>query len=178
MTFRPLFAIPNNFAKKIEKKYDINFIGHLHSKRLMIAKSFETSRLTDPLTGFLYFYTGPRRWLKELSSPYSKYIHCRPISYEKVMEINRQSSVILDMPHEHQFGLSFRIIEAIAQGRKIITSNADIRNYNFFDPKNIAVVPVDNFTIDMDFVFNTPINSPDRFTREFTLDNWITDVLR
>ena len=50
-----------------------------------------------------------------------------------------RSVAIIDSPQENQLGLTARTIEALGAKRKIITTNADIKRYDFYNPDNVFV---------------------------------------
>jgi hypothetical protein len=61
-----------------------------------------------------------------------------PIS--DVKKIIASSLVLVDIQKENQYGLSFRIFEALVYKRKLITNNQDIVAYDFYNENNIFVI--------------------------------------
>lgn len=49
----------------------------------------------------------------------------------KVVDAILSSAVVIDIHHPSQHGLTMRTIEAVGLNKKIITTNADIKKYNF-----------------------------------------------
>lgn len=86
--------------------------------------------------------------------------------------------IILDLAHPHQRGLSFRPYEAIGLNKKIITTNKDIVNYDFYDPNNILVVnDIKNFSIPESFI-NSEYQQPEEWIKEkYYIKNWIKNII-
>ncbi|HBS12031.1 MAG TPA: hypothetical protein DEO36_05725 [Flavobacteriaceae bacterium] len=66
-----------------------------------------------------------------------------------------KSIALLDINREGQYGLTFRVFESLGNKKKLITTNNDIVNYDFYNKNNILVVNKDDIKIPLDF-FKTP----------------------
>lgn len=98
------------------------------------------------------------------------------INQEDLGEFYNQTNVILDLVRDHQTGLSFRIFEAMAYQKKIITSNVAVKNYDFYNPNNILVLDENNLQIDTTF-FTTPYQPiPDAIYQKYTLSHWVDTI--
>lgn len=87
-----------------------------------------------------------------------------------------KSDILLDMQRPHQNGLSFRIMEGIGLQKKIITTNKDIVNYDFYNPNNIAVVDEENIDISPSF-FSTPYEKiPEDIINKYVISSWVDTV--
>lgn len=94
----------------------------------------------------------------------------------EINAIMKDSKVFLDLIRKNHSGLSFRIFEAMALQRKIITTNESIKTYDFYNPKNILVIDDDNLLVDKKF-FETvyePIKSKTFY--HYTIENWVSNV--
>ena len=58
---------------------------------------------------------------------------------ENLRQVNR-SKYIIDIVQEEQVGLTLRALESLFYGRKLITNNSNISNYNFYNPNNILIL--------------------------------------
>ena len=67
------------------------------------------------------------------------------ISHQEIPKIYNESKVLLDLVRENQDGLSFRIFEAMALKKKIITNNKTIVDYDFYNPNNILILKEDKY---------------------------------
>ena len=98
------------------------------------------------------------------------------INQEDLGEFYNQTNVILDLVRDQQTGLSFRIFEAMAYQKKIITSNAAVRNYDFYNPNNILVLDENNLQIDAHFFTTTYQPIPDEIYQKYTLSHWVDTI--
>ena len=55
------------------------------------------------------------------------------------MQIVKHSKCVLDSPQDNQDGATIRVIESLAAKVKLITTNKDLVNYDFYNPKNIYI---------------------------------------
>ncbi|KGE13917.1 hypothetical protein [Sphingobacterium deserti] len=100
----------------------------------------------------------------------------KPVYIDTVLEEYKNSKVIVDLMREGQEGLSFRIFEAMALEKKIITDNPRIKDYDFYDPQNILCINNDLSEIDNTF-FETPYRPlADKIYKKYTLDYWVSQV--
>ena len=98
-------------------------------------------------------------------------------SYQETMSIEKESKVILDIQHDRQVGLTMRTIEMIGMGKKMITTNSDIMNYDFYNSHNIFVIDRKSPHVDPDFFKNEYEDIPSEILARYSLDSWIKEVL-
>lgn len=97
---------------------------------------------------------------------------------QEVKKIIANSLVLVDIQRGNQCGLSFRVFEALGYQKKLITSNTDIVNYDFYDKNNIFVVSESNYKIPTEF-FETeykPIS--EEIVNEYKINSWILQVFK
>ena len=97
---------------------------------------------------------------------------------EVIQEI-KNASIIVDI-HKYgvQDGLTFRTFEALGFGRKLITTNKDVVNYDFFDAQNIFVIQnPEDFTIPADFLESPYRPVAEEVVRKFTVAAWLDSIL-
>jgi hypothetical protein len=98
------------------------------------------------------------------------------IDLQQVNQLYKDSLIILDLVQGFQSGLSFRVFEAMALQKKIITDNKAIANYDFYDPNNILIVEENNLQLNDDF-FNKPYQPiPENIYNKYTVNNWVETV--
>jgi hypothetical protein len=77
---------------------------------------------------------------------------------------------------EGQYGLSFRVFEAMSLEKKIITDNEAIKGYDFYNPNNILILNENISNLDKSF-FETPYEKiPKEIYYRYTLDHWVNKV--
>lgn len=98
------------------------------------------------------------------------------IPLDQVNKLMLNSEILIDLLRPNQTGLSFRIFEAMAMNKKIITNNKMIKKYDFYNPNNIFVID-ENFTEISEGFLKKPYEKiPDFIYNKYTLNNWINTV--
>ena len=157
---------------------DALYITSYDKKRIkqldILSQKFEELRLKFDL-----YVIGKKSWKNQLMKPFSKnkiVFTRKRINHENLPEFYKRTKVILDLMRENQYGLSFRVFEAMALEKKIITDNEKIKNYDFYNPNNILVLNKDFSNITKDF-FETPYQSlPEEIYKKYTLEKWVERV--
>lgn len=90
--------------------------------------------------------------------------------------INR-SKVLLDINRIGQIGLTFRVFESLGLEKKLITTNSDIKNYDFYNPNNILIIDEKNPVIPVDFFKNEYEKVPAHIFEKYTLEGWVDSVI-
>lgn len=183
--YRPLFFL-NEYAtirRDTEKQFELLFIGTIHSDRhkvLMALKDFcEAHKLP-----YFYYMFFPSKFLYYLSCLIHTTVRkakkdsfeFQPLKKNEILELIEKSNVVIDIEHPNQSGLTIRTIEVLGAGRKLITTNEDIVNYDFFNPQNILLIDRKNVTIDISF-FETPVSEiPQHIYQKYSIDGWISEI--
>ena len=68
-----------------------------------------------------------------------------------ILKLYRNSKVILDINHPGQKGLTMRTFEAIGAGKKMITTNSEIKNYPFYNSNNVYIIDRYDIVLDKKF---------------------------
>lgn len=186
LNFRPLFYT-DDFCRDLsytEHKYDVSFIGTIHSDRYKVVKALKKIVAHKCLNGYCYCYLQSKfiyHFYKATKDEFSD-SQIEDFKFEKkdsseIADIVNQSKSVLDIQHPNQTGLTMRTIEMIGMNKKLITTNASIVNYDFYNKKNILIIDRDNPQIDVSF-FSTPYEklNPEIY-QKYSLSSWILDVL-
>ncbi len=104
------------------------------------------------------------------------------ISLEEVKRLQNLSKTILEIGHtsfeKMQGGLSMRAIEALGSRKKLITTYNIVKEYDFYNEKNIKVLDLDNIEIDKSF-FEIPYEElDDAIYKKYSLESWIKRLIR
>lgn len=115
--------------------------------------------------------------LKNLFSKDVKGIELRRkrIEQEGLKKLYSETNVVLDIVRENQSGLSFRIFEAMAFEKKIITNNKTVMHYNFYNPNNILIIK-NEFVFDKNFFETKYEPLTEVIFQEYTIANWVKKV--
>ncbi|PIF59602.1 hypothetical protein [Flavobacterium sp. 2] len=88
-----------------------------------------------------------------------------------------RSKVLLDINRIGQIGLTFRVFESLGLDKKLITTNSDIKNYDFYNPNNILIIDEKNPVISPDFFKNEYEKIPDSILHQYTIEGWCENVI-
>ncbi|MFH4210110.1 lipopolysaccharide biosynthesis protein, partial [Acinetobacter baumannii] len=69
---------------------------------------------------------------------------------DEIIKLYAKSNVILDISHPGQSGLTMRTFEAIGAGKKLITTNLNIKEYPFYNSDNIFIISRDKLVLEKD----------------------------
>ena len=148
ISLRPLFygdayqGLP--VGEEASFDYDACFIGSVHQPSKFEAVSSICQSLRESgLRVFTYYYMPSKsvEMLRKATDPVYRGVSFEheSISAEQVSDIYARSAAIIDSPQANQRGLTMRTLETLGARRKLITANADVRNYDFFEYGNVAV---------------------------------------
>lgn len=98
------------------------------------------------------------------------------IQIDLVNKLVNDSKLLLDIHRKGQNGLSFRVFESLGLQKKLITTNHNITQYDFYNPKNILVIDEKNINFDIDFFTSSYEPIPDDIYKNYTIGNWIETV--
>lgn len=104
-----------------------------------------------------------------------KNVHFIPLNREKAYTLFKASKVIIDCPRKNQNGLTMRTYEVLAFKRKLITTNKNIKHYDFYNEKNIFVVTEDTKMIPTEFI-NDSFDDSFTLSDKYSLDNFIKKI--
>lgn len=181
--FRPLFFTVSGETKKLDKyKYDLCFIGTCHSDRYAIIKKIDDQCKTHKFYHYLYLQSYFMFWFYKIFKRDYRKARVSEFSFEKMdyktnIQIEHLSKVILDIQHPEQTGLTIRTIEMLGLKKKIITTNKDIVNYDFYRKENIMVIDRKNPVIDLDFFNSDYSELSNEIYSKYEINQWIKDVL-
>lgn len=99
--------------------------------------------------------------------------------YKSLSEVKKsisRTNILLDIQKPKQSGLSFRVFEALGYQKKLITTNSDIVNYDFYNPDNICVVDIDDVVIPQTFLESKYVPIDSKVIDNYKLDSWIQNV--
>ena len=82
--------------------------------------------------------------------------------------------IVLDLSHRNRQGMTINAIAAIANGKKLITTNKRIKEEPFYDPSAIYIIDEENPFFDMSFVKQPYTPQDFSFLR---MDNWLKHVI-
>jgi len=184
-----LFDKVYSYDKIDVKKYDLSFLtNYIYDES--DTKDYETLFFNISTYDYRFYqmenlarYIDEHSWRKEIlilapsdiKSQYVTIINSQ-IKIDDVTHKIKKSKIIVEIQRSEQIGLSFRVFEALGHRKKLITTNRDIINYDFYHPQNILVIDIDDISISESFV-NTPyVDIEDKILNKYRLKNWIKPI--
>ena len=98
------------------------------------------------------------------------------INKNELLELFQESNCILDAPQKGQTGLTIRTIECLGAKRKLITTNTDIVNYDFYNPHNIYIY-TGNIDVNDVFFSSDFEDIPVDIYNKYSLKCWLNTLL-
>jgi hypothetical protein len=193
----------NAYTSTNEPIYDLFFVGKFSPVRLRILDKLEVLSETQAVRLFIKLYPGYkiflhnrtiynffRRfnfrniWFQNYTINYEavegilkrKYLLSDPISYPETQSKLSNSNVILDLPYEFQKGHSHSVIYALANGRKLITTNINITNENFYNPDQIHILNFNNPEFDFQWISERKSFSIGECFAGLELSEWLKSI--
>ncbi|EGM78166.1 hypothetical protein Rhein_1586 [Rheinheimera sp. A13L] len=164
-------------------KYAACFIGSAHSDRAKVVKKIVKEFDRRGMKTFVFLFCPGKLffWLRKLfTNEYAgmsvKEFSFTSLSKKEIQDVLDSSDIVIDIEHPSQTGLTMRTIEMLGYGKKLITTNADIVNYDFYDPNNIAVVDRNAPVLTdayIQSVYKTPMNS---VVLSYSLKVWLEKI--
>lgn len=171
--FLPNFYIEEK-VEKLEEEYDIyTIISHgKHGNRIKqleeIAKNLKEKNIK-----FLFLvYTKE----KNIKSEYLTIID-KPISLKENYNNMLKSKVILEIgDKKNQGGLTFRAIDSLGLKKKLVTNYDFVKEYDFYNPKNIYILRDENIEIPVEFFEQEYEEVDKKIYEKYSGKNWIKNI--
>lgn len=97
-------------------------------------------------------------------------------SKSELLELFTNSYCIFDAPQAGQTGLTIRTIECLGACRKLVTTNADITKYDFYDERNILIYD-GNIDFDSAFFKEPYVALEKNIYDKYSLKSWLQYML-
>jgi hypothetical protein len=180
LIFNPLF-FRNEYSSQNTNSIQKNHIYHLgwyHSDRLILIQKIAKYCQENNLNYQFILFTGYFSYLiqsffgGQLKNN-KKFLIFKPVSAKENFSNILNSKVTLDIAHPFQSGLTMRTIELIGAERKLVTTNQDILNYDFYNPNNILIINRNNPVLEKSFFESDYKPIPTEIRSSYAIDNWL-----
>lgn len=187
LKFLPLFYTKRyeDIGKKkdVQYKYDLMFVGTAHPKKYKYVREMSEKLRPAYPDQFIYFFFPSRlvyiyRKVKNPELKNAKYseFHYIPINGPEMDKLLTESKCVLDSAQDGQIGLTIRVLETLGAKRKIITTNQDVVNYDFYREENVYVYNGE-FDLNAPF-FKKPYKEIEENVYErYALRNWLKELI-
>jgi len=184
--FRSLFYIDDykGIAKeKNDIEYDITFIGTGHTDRYALVSKIKQICKMNRLDSYFFIYLQDikifiirKLFKKSYRNAKKEDFSFKPLNKNEIIEIIKRSNCILDIQRVVQSGLTMRTLEVLGAEKKLITTNADIVNYDFYNENNIFVIDRENPKIPMSFIKSQYQNIDPSVYKKYSINSWLEEV--
>jgi len=175
-----------NADKDIIPDIGLLFLGSIHTDRYSVMKKIylESKKSISDLVLYSHLYF-QSKWVFAIRKLINKDFRSVPwamvkwhaLEKSEVFSLITRCEVLIDIQHVNQTGLTMRTIECIGANKKLITTNDEVRNYDFYNPNNILVVDRKNPKIPSSFLM-TPYQIPkEDIYKKYSISEWLKAIL-
>lgn len=184
MRQRPLF-----FSKGFERPpdddfdYHLSFVGTAHTDRYAVVRRLRLSLLPE-LRSYWYLYLQApwvyyayrvsNQAMRQARRDEFQYV---PLNKSALQSVFSRSLAIVDIEHPQQRGLTMRTFETMGSHKKLITTNAQVRTYDFFNDDNICVVDRAVPRVPSAFLESPFVPILPELYRRYSIEGWVDEVL-
>lgn len=186
MIFRPLFYTMDYASvrqSKTVRDIDVLFIGTMHSDRYQFVERIRRMILAQGGKAYYYLFFMSKilyykmKWSnKALKGKKMSDFKFKSITQDEILKLFDRTKSVIDIQHPKQTGLTMRTLEVLGAGRKLITTNADVVNYDFYNPNNITVVDRMDPIIPEGFMEREYTQVPEDIYDKYSIYKWLKDI--
>lgn len=172
------FYFDNNLENVPERTLDFYFTGvHMDSRAAVIARfgRYVKERKKTADINILWKRNGDGR---KIYPDDSITIIDKIIDFEENINRARQARVLIDFVIDEHKGLSFRTFEALGYQQKLITTNSQVKYYDFYHPNNFLIWDGYDFTALDDFLEKPYVQIDESIRKKYSFGNWINYILK
>jgi hypothetical protein len=179
--YKPNFYIRPFLKINYNQNYDLFFVGKFSQERFYVIDRIADKAKNKRLNFFIKLWPAYKNYLHNryvyriLNRFYFKgtwqekyllnfeaiegilkreYLVTESMDYDEVQSDLLRSNVILDLPFKKQTGYTHRLIEALANGKKVLTTNSNIRKEIFYNPEQIHILDDEDPEVDLNWIKN------------------------
>lgn len=170
----------NNFyfdylSENDELKQDVFFVGTFMKDRIEDLKILSLALQNLKLRTNINVIYNKERHIKNYRDTNINFTKVA-MSFEENIINSKSCSIILDFQNSFHKGISFRTFEAVGYGKKLITNNPLVKNYDFYRPENVFVFD-NNLQFLEKFVNGKQVDLPLEVMNKYSFSSWIQMVL-
>jgi hypothetical protein len=188
INFRPLFFLDQyddiRTKSNIENiKQNLLFIGTAHSDRYVTSQNLVNWCKLNNIDSYMYYYI-PSVFVfffklifeKTFSSFKLRHLKFKSLNLIEILNLYKSSTIILDINHPFQSGLTMRTFEALGAGKKLITTNGNIRKYPFYNINNVLVISRNENIFPETFFQSKYLEYDSEFYKYYSIEGWLLSI--
>lgn len=157
-----------------EHKSDVYYVGTYMKRR--------ASQLEEVITTLQAYGLSVKYHICKFKNrkPSFKYLDTTPVdlTYAENLRFAFNSKILLDVPTVLHNGLSFRTFEAIGFDKKLITTNKEVKKYDFYHPNNTFIWEGQSVERLTDFLNAPYVKLAPHIKEKYSFNHWINNLLR
>jgi hypothetical protein len=169
-----------------EEKIDLLLLASIHSDRYAVAQRIldEAKKQSQiALASYSYFFY-QSKWvflLRKLFDKNFKKIPFKSITWKSLtqretVELVKNGRILIDIHHPGQMGLTMRTIECLGASKKLITTNGDVKNHDFYCSENILIVDRENPEISANFIAAQYKPIAPLIYKKYSIESWVMEI--
>lgn len=181
--FRPLFFIDKYLVNSnVSVGNKVFFVGTMHSDRAkLIYKINELLPLGVEFDYYLFFRSRLEYMFRFVFDVYIRKLDksrliFKPMKFDVISRKLNECSMVVDIEHPKNSGLTLRTFEMLASGKKLLTTNHNISQYEFYDPAKINIIDRTEISLSSNFFESIPVPPNDSFVRRYSLRGWLKEI--
>ena len=182
MSFLPLFYCDEYYylEQDLQCKTDLATVGSYKYNRYFEIKKIKKENPTIHMD--VRMYASKTLYLHKLLRKKYKDIDLNTFIYKKfthaqILEILKNSRAILDVPIKGQNGLTMRTFECLAMGKKLVTTNINVKKYDFYDPAYVYVLDMEDAKLPSQEWFRSNEKVPKEIIQKYSITAWLNNLL-
>lgn len=202
--YKPNFYIAFNYLNRQEQQFDIFFAGKFSPYRFNIINRVINYSENFPLNYYVKIFPSFKifphhhlvysvlkklkfnvHWIKNYLMNFEilegitnrDFIINESLNHNEIQSSLICSNVILDLPYLGQSGYTHLLIEALANGKKVITSNDKILKEDFFNPDQIHFTIDFNLDEEINWILKKQVFKIDNYFLNLELSQWLKSII-
>lgn len=166
--------------------HDIINVCSAHANRYQLMKQLVPELREVGVRVFSYLYLNPVQFaynkvrVQAFRRARPGEFNFRILAVGDYLRLLTRSRAVLDVNHADQSGLTIRTIETLGARRKLITTNTDVENYDFYHPSRVLVIDAKRPDVAAIKTFlDVPQEALDPDTyRHYGIHEWVGEMVR
>lgn len=166
-----------------EREYDIVSVCTAHPNRYKTMHKLFPKLESKGIRIFSYMFLNKFQYLynkvfvAEFKGAKSSEFKFNSLSEQENLAVLMKSIAVFDIQHNKQSGLTMRTIETLGAKRKMITTNANIKRYDFYNENNILVMDDNNLDKIEIFIKRKYESISDELYKKYSISSWIDTII-
>jgi len=173
-------TIKNKSNTNMLREIDFLMVGSYTDERYFFVKKMSKEFRQKKIVFYNHLYIPWHHYARNvllkgkfLNPMYLKYY---PISKKVLKKLYLNSKATIDIQHPNQTGFTMRVLEGLAYGCKIITTNKNIVKENFYSADNISIFELNSFWKNLKISFIEKKTDSNKSIDELYIKQWIKKI--